>query len=421
MTLRGSGLGTRASGPVRSVLALTLICALTAPPSAARRQNTDLDALLDRAYDAAYNLDYEDAIGLARKATALWPEASRAHRAVASILWFHMIFRRGAVTIDYYMGGVTKSQKSRPKPPADVDAEFRAALDKAISLAEAAMRASPTGVQEQFDAGAAYALQASYVASVEGSMSSAFRAAKRAFDLEEAVLRRDPSRTEAGVVVGTYRYVISALNLPSRMFAYMVGFGGGKERGIALLEAAAKNPRSRVDAGSALLLVYSREGRHAEAMAVAERLGQQFPRNRLLTLEAGAAAVRAGQAGHADAVLTAGLKQLDADSRPKFPGERAVWLWKRGSARISLNRLADARVDLDAALTQGPAAWIEGRIRTDIGKVHDLAGRRAEALAQYARARTLCRGDDDPIGDRLAADLERRPFRFDGGSAPEPR
>lgn len=420
MTLRGSGLGTRASGLGRGALALTIVAALAMPPLAYARQN-DVDALLDRAYDAAYNLDYEEAIGLARKAVTIAPDASRTHRAVASIVWFHMIFRRGAVTVDHYMGGVTKNQKSRPKPAADVDAEFRAAMGKAISLAEAAMRNAPTGIQEQFDAGAAYALQASYVASVEGSLSSGFRAAKRAFDLEEAVLKRDPSRTDAGVVVGTYRYLISSLNLPSRVFAYMAGFGGGKEHGIALLEAASQNPRSRVDAGSALLLVYSREGRHAEAMAVAERLGKQFPRNRLLTLEAGAAAIRAGQADRAEAMLTGGLKQLDADSRPKFPGERAVWLWKRGSARISLNRLADARADLDAALTHDPADWIEGRIRTDIGRVHDLAGRRAEALAEYARARTLCRGDDDPIGDRLAADLERRPFRFDGGSAPEPR
>jgi tetratricopeptide (TPR) repeat protein len=415
------GLGTWAWRAGRAALALALAGALVLPARLGAARQQDLDALLDRAYEAAYNLDYEEAIGLARKATTVAPDASRAHRAVASILWFHMIFRRGAVTVDHYMGGVTKSQKSRPKPPADVDAEFRAALDKAIALAEAGLRTAPGGVQEMYDAGAAYALQASYVASVEGSLTSAFRSARRAFDLQETVLKRDPSRTDAGVVVGTYRYLISALNLPTRVFAYMAGFGGGKERGIALLEAALQNPRSRVDAGSALLLVYSREGRHAEAMAVVERLGKRFPRNRLLTLEAGAAAVRAGQAGHAEALLSQGLKQLDADSRPKFPGERAVWLWKRGSARIALNRLADARADFDAALTIGPAAWIEGRIRTDIGKVHDLAGRRAEALAEYARARTLCRGDDDPIGDRLAADLERRPFRFDGDPAPGSR
>ncbi|HET9369790.1 MAG TPA: hypothetical protein VFO19_06065 [Vicinamibacterales bacterium] len=418
MRRSGSRPAVRGSRPAGALLALTIALALVASPIAAARQS-ELDALLDRAYDAAYNLDYEEAIGLARQATKVAPEASRAHRAVASILWFHMIFRRGAVTVDHYMGGVTKNQKSRPKPAADVDAEFRAALGRTISLAEAALRTRPSGVQELYDAGGAYALQASYVASVEGSLGSAFRAAKRAFDLQEKVLELDPTRTDAGVVVGTYRYLISALNLPTRVFAYIAGFGGGKERGIALLEEALQNPRSRVDAGSALLLIYSREGRHADAMAVAERLRKRFPRNRLLTLEAGAAAVRAGQSTHAEAMLNEGLKQLEADSRPKFPGERAVWLWKRGSARISLNRLADARADLDAALTQGPAPWIEGRIRTDIGKVHDLAGRRTEALAEYARARTLCRNDDDQLGDRLAAELERRPFRFNRGSTPE--
>jgi hypothetical protein len=45
------------------------------------------------------------------------------------------------------------------------------------------------------------------------------------------VLSLDPSRKDAGLVVGTYRYVVSTLSLPVRMVAYVAGFGGGRDRG----------------------------------------------------------------------------------------------------------------------------------------------------------------------------------------------
>jgi tetratricopeptide (TPR) repeat protein len=400
------------------VLAVGLSLAAATGPSLAARQHDGaetLDALLDRAYDAAYNLDHPEAVSLAKQAVAMAPDASRAHRALASITWLHLLFERGAVTVDHYMGAVTRSQKHLPKPPAAQDALFRGEITRAIELAEAALKTEPRSIAARQDAGAAYGLLASYTASVEGSMGAAFRTAKRAFDAQEDVLERDPSRVDAGVVVGTYRYLVSALSVPTRLLAYVVGFGGGKERGIALLEAAASSPVSQVEAGGALLLIYSREGRHAEALAVARRLETRFPRNRLFTLEAGAAAVRAGRAAEAEAILTKGLARLDADARPKIPGERAIWLYKRGMARLSQNHLVDARGDLDRAVALDAPGWIQGRIRIELGKLHDLGGRRADALREYRMAREMCKNQDDGHGEKEAGRWIGRPFSFNQG------
>jgi tetratricopeptide (TPR) repeat protein len=318
------------------------------------------------------------------------------------------------VTVDHYMGAVTRSQKHLPKPPADQDTLFRRAIGRAIELAEAHVKQDPNSITARHDMGSAYGLLASYTASVDGSMGSAFRTAKRAFDAQEFVLERDPSRVDAGVIVGTYRYLVSALNVPTRFLAYVVGFGGGKERGIAMLEAASRSPASQVEAGGALMLIYSREGRHADALAVGRRLESRFPRNRLFTLEAGAAAVRAGRAAEADAILTAGLKKFDEDPRPKIPGERAIWLYKRGMARLAMNHQPDARIDLEASLALDAPGWIQGRIRTELGKLHDLAGRRGDAIREYRLAVALCKAGDDGLGEREAARLLRRPFSFTG-------
>ena len=60
----------------------------------------------------------------------------RAHRALANVLWLNLLFQRGAVTVDHYLGSFSSSTVDLKKPPADVDAEFRREVGKAIELAE---------------------------------------------------------------------------------------------------------------------------------------------------------------------------------------------------------------------------------------------------------------------------------------------
>ena len=150
-----------------------------------------------------------------------------------------MLFRRGAVTVDHYLGSFSRSSVDLPKPPPEIDAEFRRHVERAVALSEARVAARPKDAQAHYDLGSALGLRASYVATVEGKMLAGFKAARRSFDEHERVLDLDPSRKDAGLVVGTYRYVISTLSLPMRMMAYVAGFGGGRERGIQMLQEAA--------------------------------------------------------------------------------------------------------------------------------------------------------------------------------------
>jgi tetratricopeptide (TPR) repeat protein len=395
------------------LLAAALGAGAAARPAAgqARIGPEPFAATIDAAYRAAYSLDADEALALAHRAVTLAPNESATHRTLASILWLQILFRRGAVTIDHYLGGtVSKSNVVMPKPPADLDAEFKRELARAIDLAEARMKEQPKSLQARFEVGAVYALQASYAASVEGSLTAAFGSARRAYDAQEEVLTKDPKRTDAGMVVGTYRYLVSALNLPTRVLAYVAGFGGGKEKGISLLEAASQHPDTRIDAKTALMLIYSREGRHADVQRLAKELGTEFPRNRLFVLEEGAAAIRGGRAADAEAILTRGLAMFAEDSRPKLPGERALWLYKRGLARVNLNRLTEADVDLREALRVDPVLWVRGRIHVELGKIADLAGRRPDALNEYREARTACQSGNDAACVAEADRLLRRPF-----------
>jgi tetratricopeptide (TPR) repeat protein len=285
-----------------------------------------------------------------------------------------------------------------PKPPAELDAEFRTHIARAISLAEKRVATAPNDAQGHFDLGAAVGLQASFIATVEGGLLAGFRAARRAYNEHERVLELDPARKEAGLIVGTYRYVVSTLSLPMRMMAYVVGFGGGRERGIHMIEEAAAEGRiNRDDALFALVLVYNRERRYDDALRVLEELRRLYPRNRLILLEAGSTALRAGRPDAADGLLTEGLTMLAGEDGPRIPGEEALWRYKRGAARVASGKTEAALADLKIAATPEAQAWVHGRARVELGKVALQRGDRGGARGEARQARTLCEQGNDPV------------------------
>jgi tetratricopeptide (TPR) repeat protein len=393
----------------RVAAALTAALLLCAPPAGARQGPESLRA---EAFDLAYNLDREQAIALLERALALAPDDAATHRALASVTWLQVLFLRGAITVDHYLGSSARPRIEVTPPPPELAARFSGHVERAVALARAKVHAAPRDPDAHAALGAALGLQASYTASVEGRLLAGFRAARGAYDAHERVLALDSSRHDAGLTVGTYRYLVATLSLPARWMAYIVGFGGGKERGIRMIEqAAAYNSEWRTEARFALLLVYNRERRYDDALRVLRALQRDYPRNRLLWLEHGGTALRAGQALEAEQALSAGMARLETDRRPRASGEQAMWHYKRGAARVRLNRLDAAEADLKAALGADPPQWVRGRVQVESGRIADLRGDRRGAQALYRRAVELCDGDRDPLCAAEARQLASRPYR----------
>jgi tetratricopeptide (TPR) repeat protein len=372
---------------------LVMAAAIQSPPPAAQSA-----AVRARAFELAYNLDHDEAVALLVKASEQSPDDPSLHRALASILWLNMLFGRGAVTVDHYLGSFSRTQVALRKPPPDLDAAFKARVTRAIQLAERRVAASPRDAQAHYDLGAAVGLHASYIATVEGKMLAGFKASRRAYDEHERVLELEPARKEAGLVVGIYRYIVSTLTLPMRMVAYVVGFGGGRDRGIRMLQEAAAHPGdSQTDALFALVLVYNREHRYHEALATLADLRRKYPRNRLVVLEAGATALRAGRHGQAESLLTEGLGMLAKETRPRIPGEETLWRYKRGAARAAAGQTEAALSDLRAAIVPDAPEWVSGRAHAELARLALARGDRAAAATQASQAESLCgRGNDPP-------------------------
>jgi tetratricopeptide (TPR) repeat protein len=380
--------------PITAAMLLALWCALAAAPSSAQSARE----LRERAADFAYNLDHDEAMKLLRQAIAAEPNEPAHHRALASAIWLNILFRRGAVTVDHYLGSFSKASVELRNPPAELDAEFKREIAKAIELAEKRAAAAPRDAQAQFDLATAVGLQATYVASVEGRMMAGFRAARRSFEAAETVLELDAKRKEAGLVVGTYRYVVSTFSLPMRLMAYVAGFGGGKELGLRMIEETAQaGKENRTDAEFALVLLYNREKRYDDAMRVMDNLRRRYPRNRLVLLEAGATATRGNRPVDAERLLTEGMAMLVNDKRIRIPGENALWHYKRGAARVMLGRSEEALADLQAALSPDAAGWVQGRTRLEMAKLAVKRGDRAGARREADTAIAVCEKSNDPI------------------------
>lgn len=373
-----------------------MLSLLAAVPASA---NTQSSALRARGAEEIYNLDRERAVESFRQAVAADPQDPAAYRGLATALWLSITFRRGNMTVDDYLGGVSRARSTAAAPPpADVVAAFNDALEHALTLARARVAANSRDAAAHYELGATIGLRASYMATVENSIVGAFRAARGAYEEHEKVLSLDASRKDAGLIVGSYRYIVATLSLPLRWVAYVAGFGGDKAKGLQLVEgAAAYSGDNQEDARFALLLLYNREKQYDKALALLATLRDRFPRNRLVWLESGATSLRAGKAADAERFLTDGMTRFAGDSRPRMFGEDALWLYKRGAARATLGRDADARADIEKALTLEARKWVQGRAQLELGKLSFKSGARAAAAEHFRAAVRLCESDNDQV------------------------
>jgi tetratricopeptide (TPR) repeat protein len=367
--------------------------------------NPASDALRLRAATDFYNQDNERAALIYRQAIAADPEDAAAYRGLASTLWTSITASRGMLTVDAYLGGASRPNMRFPPPPAEIVRGFDDSVRHAIVLSRMRVAANPKNTNAQYDLGSAIGLRASYIATVEGGMLGAFRAVREAYAAHERVLKLDPARRDAGLIVGTYRYIVSALALPLRWAAYVSGLDGGRQKGLQLIEAAAEyRSENQAAARLALVLLYNRERRYDEALTQLATLRELYPRNRLLWLESGATSLRAGRAAEAEGVLSEGLTRFAGDDRARMFGEEALWFYKRGVARAGLGRVLEAEQDLKKSVSLEGRMWVHGRARLELGKLALKAGDRPRAGTELRAAVELCEGDNDA---EFAAEAQR--------------
>jgi tetratricopeptide (TPR) repeat protein len=325
-----------------------------------------------------------------------------------------VLFLRGTLLVDDYQGhmGTAKAGPIPPTPPA-LAAAFHQNLDRAIALAEKTVARRYNEAGPHFDLGSAAGLAVWFGSSIEARTWDPGRKARRAFYESQLAAKLDPTRRDVGLVLGTYRYMLSTMPKTVQLLAGIIGFKGSRAEGLRLLEAAAESPSDlQEEAQFRLVLIYTREERHAEAAAVIRDMERTHPGNRLLLLEEASALLRNRQAAEAEARLNEGIARLKQETRPLMMGEEGRWHWRRGMARLLTGKLDEAEADLTLALGASDVReWVLARIRIELGKLADLRGKRAQAEEEYRAALAIASRLDDKQAVGEATRLLAKPFR----------
>lgn len=381
------------------------------PVTGPTENRSSVSELRTRGLDLGYNLDHGGALAAFQEAIQSEPDDPAAYRLAAAATWIAHLFQQGNITVDDYLGQARR-ETPRKAPRTALETAFHTYLHSALNLAERRLAADPADVDARYQVGAALGFQASYTATIEGRLLAGLGPARRAYREHERVLKLDARRKDAGLIVGMYRYAVASLPAPARVVARLAGFKGGREIGLRMVEEAARYPSdAQPNALFTLILLYNREAQYDRALGVIEELQARYPRNRLLWLEAGNTALRAGRPLYAKTALEEGLNRLIGDARPRAAGEEARWRYGLGAALVALRETDKAEQELRLAVDEATREWVRGRAHAELGKLADLAGNRPAAMERYRTAKRHCDRDRDTECSKQADALLKRVYR----------
>ncbi len=350
-----------------------------------------LEELRAKGSEAVFNLDYEGARQTFKQMARLFPDDPTGSQMLASTLWLETLNRSRLQQAAIY-SSQSFDADTEDKPDQHVIQEFRDLTRQATQLARARWQRNPRDPQTLYALGAVESLRASFEVTVERRFVAALRDGSSGVNRHRDVINLDPNFHDAELTIGLYDYVIGTLPLAAKLVASMAGARGSKRRGIQTLERVAKEGHWERDYARLLLMVvYKREKRFPESLALSRELQEKYPRNYLFRLET-ADTLTSQAAGErhenriaaADALEKDALNTFDSLLRERsLPGNPVIH-FRYGETLLLLGQPERAARQFLAATTVGGAeTGLVTGAHLRAGQSLDLAGKRNEAMGEY--------------------------------------
>jgi tetratricopeptide (TPR) repeat protein len=382
-----------------------------------------LDALRTSGFEALFNLDYEKGRKDFREIARLFPEHPAGPQFLAASLWIETLYETRRLQASLYSGDSFYAPNEDKADPKVVE-QFRVWTREAKKLAERRLKENPKDIEAIYFLGATDGLKASFEEGVERRHFAALRDGSSAVDRHRDVIKLDPNFHDAEITIGLYDFVVGSLPLPAKILAGITGARGSRKRGLATIERVTREGKwARDDARTLLIVLYTRERRFGDALALARELAAKYPRNYLFRLEAADALVAQAalerKANHAAAVLDAEraalatFDELLHDRNVRDTAARSLDLihFKYGEALLTAGQADRAAKEFLATTTVAkadPGLVTMGYLYA--AHALDVAGKREDALAQYRAV--LARPNVYDSHD-LAQKGLRQPFRIE--------
>lgn len=378
-------------------MGVLLLVGLAAPWAGGAALDGEMNALRMAGWEAAYSTDYEAARAKFAELQRRLPAHPVGDLSMASIVWQEYLFR-----IRRLQSGLYRRDSGFYAGPEgdsvdrEVEAAFQEHLGRAMTKAQAMADANPGDAEALYFLGSVYGVRAAYAASAQRRFWAALRDGVKSVKLHRKAVSLDPAFYDAYLTLGTYHYAVGCIPQPLRAIATVAGIRGGRRKGIAELEIAAKKGTyNRDDATALLIALYRFEGDAQQALAALEGYAARYPRNALLRLEMGSTLAQLGRMAESHAAFETVLKGTD---------RRVIDLahYQYGEA-LAMDRAYLRAAEQFAAVeeTAGANAALVTQALLRAGQMYDLAGQRAEAIGYYRK----CLGR--PGGEELRKSAER--------------
>lgn len=380
-----------------------------------------LEELRRNGIEALYNLDYDKAQKEFKEIARLYPTSPAGPQLLAARLWIKTLYESRRLQASLYSSEAFYSSGDDKVDP-KIIAEFRNLSREAKRLAQLALKKNPKDVDALDWLAVIEGLKASFEEAVERRHFAALRDGSDAVDHHRDVLKLDPTRIDANLTLGLYEYAIGSLPLTVKVLVGVAGFRGSKKKGLQLIERVTKEGRwSRDDAKTLLIVLYTREKRYPDALALARELMAKYPRNYLFRLEAADALVQQAEierknknieaATKAEREAFATFEDLLHDRTVRDTVSRTLDLvhFKYGEVLLTAGEGERAAKEFLAATKVDRAEpSLVTMAHLYAARAFDLAGKREDALSQYREV--LTRPDIYAAHDEAKKGL-REPFK----------
>jgi len=352
----------------------------------------DPKQIYDEATNALYNLDFNTAQHGYETLTREHPDNPDYWNGLASAIWLKISFDQQKLSLESFSGRSLGTRDSKDTVNPEDEKHLRDTIAAAIQKADAMLTKNPNDVRALHAKGISNGTLASFEALAKRSYVSAHGKAKAAHDLDEQVLKLDPTFDDAYLAIGAYDYVVGVIPGLVRFLLTPFGVrGAGKEMGIQELEtAAAKGKTASTDAKLILLVVYTREQRYEQALQLVEGLHAKYPRNFLVELAEGSLYRKMHRWDDAERVYQQILAKILAKTDGYDRLRQARVLYALGTSEIDGEQFEKAIDTLSRVVSVNDATQEErGRAYLWLGKLFDSKKDRGKALEQYDALLTL--------------------------------
>lgn len=362
----------------------------------------NLDPVVRQGYEKFYNLDYDGALGFFNKVTQQHPNEPMAWNYVLMATIFRELYHQDLLDTTYYAHDSFLSNKRTVQVPAETRQQIESLASKVIAMCDARISSNSKDKNAYFARGYAKGMHAVFMTLVDHSFAGAARQGYQARNDSEAVLKIDPMYADAKMAIGIQQFAVASLPRWVRMVVGIMGVGGNKEGGLAMLrDAAAHGVVTGVESRTVLSVFLRHDARYPEALDVQRGLATQYPHNYLFQLEVANLLKDSGKGNEAIAAYEHVIELAKTPGYFVDPRLQMAWFGLADTQRGYNDIHGAAYGYLQAAEQTNCSDWLRKRAQLNAGEMDDLLKDRAAAVSLYQMAAA-------PGGDQSQAEAAKR-------------